>query len=351
MYSSQRLEMRRIRRLWFRMLLFSTLTFVFLLLWNGINGNFSKIKVLDSVFAKDVWSTADDWREYNGRGVRPKFNHVSKNDAISSSRIKDKTKISVVNFLETYSTDDGYEDRDIEKEQQNARTDKSRTRFITSTKPTSNRDTTQNNLLVSKEVVKPAKISNGSIKLAMSTRNSQLSKQGLDMSSHPSKESIYGEQGCPDNPWREDLYDLFRTWVQISKQNNIEYVLACGSLLGAMRNGDVIPYDSDIDILIDINYFSIIKRLSVKRNFKSTDKKIHLVVQPEFTLHIPVEMRKRFDCQGKVCCFFLKVHLILLHKVEKRIVYVSVYLLLIFVLHLRTDEFPVIIQTHELEIR
>ena len=219
MYSSQRLEMCRVRRFWFRMLLFSTLTFVFLLLWNGINGNFSKIKVLDSVFAKDVWSTADDWREYNGRDVRSKFNHVSKNDAISSSRIKDKTKISVVNFLETYSTDDGYEDRDIEKEQQNARTDKSRKRFITSTKSTSNRDTTQNNLLVSKEVVKPAKISNGSIKLAMSTRNSQLSKQGLDMSSHPSKESVYGEQGCPDNPWREDLYDLFRTWVQISKQN------------------------------------------------------------------------------------------------------------------------------------
>ena len=76
------------------------------------------------------------------------------------------------------------------------------------------------------------------------------------------------------------------------------------ALLGAMRNGDVIPYDSDIDILIDINYFSIIKRLSVKRNFNSTDEKIRLVVQPEFTLNIPVDMRKRFDCQGEVCCFF-----------------------------------------------
>ena len=158
------------------MLLFSALTFFFLLLWKRINGDFSKIKVLDSVFAKDVWSTADDWRKYNARDVRPKFNHESKNDAISSSRIKEKTKISVVNFLETYSTDDGYEDRDIEKEQQSARTDKSRTQFITSTKPTSNRDTTQNNRLVSKEVVKPTKISNGSIKLAMSTRNSQFIK-------------------------------------------------------------------------------------------------------------------------------------------------------------------------------
>ena len=109
---------------------------------------------------------------------------------------------------------------------------------------------------------------------------------------------------CPDNPWREDLYDLLRTWVEISKQNNIEYVLACSSLLGAMRNGDIIPY-GDIDkFLIDINYFSIMKRLSVKRNFNSTDEKIRLVIQPEVTLNISVEIRKRFDCQGRVCLFF-----------------------------------------------
>ena len=108
---------------------------------------------------------------------------------------------------------------------------------------------------------------------------------------------------APINPWREDLYDLLRTWVEISKQNNIEYVLACSSLLGAMRNGDIIPY-GDIDILIDINYFSIMERLSVKKNFNSTDEKIRLVIQPEVTLNISMEIRKRFDCQGRVCFFF-----------------------------------------------
>ena len=111
---------------------------------------------------------------------------------------------------------------------------------------------------------------------------------------------VYGESGCADNPWRGGLSELFQAWTNISKQHNIEYVLACGSLLGAMRNGDVIPYDSDIDILIDINYWPVMKRLSVKRNFTRTDGKIHLVVQPEFTLNIPDESRKRYDCQGKV---------------------------------------------------
>ena len=113
----------------------------------------------------------------------------------------------------------------------------------------------------------------------------------------------YGERGCPDNPWRRGLSELVHAWTNISKQHNIEYVLACGSLLGAMRDSDVIPYDSDVDILIDINYYPILKRLAVERRYiASSDSKIHLVLQPEFTLNIPVESRKRYDCQGKVLC-------------------------------------------------
>lgn len=115
---------------------------------------------------------------------------------------------------------------------------------------------------------------------------------------------VYGEPGCPDNPWREGLSELVHEWVNISKQHSIEYVLACGSLLGAMRDSDVIPYDSDVDILIDINYYPVLKRLAGERRYiASSDEKMHLVLQPEFTLNIPVESRKRYDCQGKVTFF------------------------------------------------
>ena len=115
---------------------------------------------------------------------------------------------------------------------------------------------------------------------------------------------VYGEPGCPDNPWRGGLSELVHAWVNISKQHSIEYVLACGSLLGAMRDSDVIPYDSDVDILVDINYYPVLKRLAVERRYiASSDGKIHLVLQPEFTLNIPVESRKRYDCQGKVTFF------------------------------------------------
>ena len=141
------------------------------------------------------------------------------------------------------------------------------------------------------------------------TRNvysSKLSRHG-SFYFRSQRAKVYGERGCADNPWRGGLSELVHAWINISKQHNIEYVLACGSLLGAMRDGDVIPYDSDIDILIDINYYPILKRLAEERRYiASSDGKIHLVLQPEFTLNIPVESRKRYDCQGKVL-FFKKI--------------------------------------------
>lgn len=127
-------------------------------------------------------------------------------------------------------------------------------------------------------------------------------KERSNLPSQREKNHAYGEPGCPDNPWRDaGLTELFQKWINISKQYNIEYVLCGGSLLGAMRNNDIIPYDSDIDVLIDINYFTTMRRLAERRNFSRSDRKIHLVLQPEFTLNIPVEKRKRYDCQGKVC--------------------------------------------------
>lgn len=112
--------------------------------------------------------------------------------------------------------------------------------------------------------------------------------------------SVYGELGCPKNPKRKDFYELLQHWIQICKQNNIEYVLAYGSLLGAMRDADVIPYDSDVDVQVDHNYFLILKRLSVKRDFNPSDEKLRLVVQPEFALNISMDDRRRFNCEGKV---------------------------------------------------
>lgn len=44
-------------------------------------------------------------------------------------------------------------------------------------------------------------------------------------------------------------YQMLKELVRVCNDNNIQYYLAYGSLLGAVRNGGPIPWDNDIDIL------------------------------------------------------------------------------------------------------
>ncbi|XP_031571528.1 uncharacterized protein LOC116305703 [Actinia tenebrosa] len=122
----------------------------------------------------------------------------------------------------------------------------------------------------------------------------------VPVTSHSSWSEVYGESGCPPNPWRATLLELFTEWVKIAKKHNIEYILFYGSLLGALRTGDVIPYDSDIDLLMDVKYFPMMKEIAVARDFDVSDGKIRLVVQPEFDHDVSSNARKRYTCQGKL---------------------------------------------------
>ena len=110
---------------------------------------------------------------------------------------------------------------------------------------------------------------------------------------------LYGDSSCPENSWRSGLKELLQSWIELCHKHNIQYMLAYGSLLGAVRNGDVIPYDSDLDVLVDKRFYPVLEKLSVKRNFSSGDGIIRLVVQPEFW-KFDSETRKRFTCEGKV---------------------------------------------------
>lgn len=118
--------------------------------------------------------------------------------------------------------------------------------------------------------------------------------------------------GCPDNPRREDLTELLRAWTITSEQHNVSYTIAYGSLLGAMRNKDLIPWDTDIDIMIDMKYFPILKRWSEEQKFTKADGSIRLAIQEGSVLGIPEEQRTRHNCQGKVAthmedqCSFLE---------------------------------------------
>jgi len=111
---------------------------------------------------------------------------------------------------------------------------------------------------------------------------------------------VYGDPGCPDNAHREHFCALFQAWTNACKEYDINYTLAFGSLLGAMRSKDVLPWDHDIDINIHVKHFPILKKWSEEQKFTKTDGKIHLAIQPGPVINIPEEKRTRHNCKGQV---------------------------------------------------
>lgn len=105
---------------------------------------------------------------------------------------------------------------------------------------------------------------------------------------------------CPLNKDRETFAALLTYWDSLSKRHNISYVIGLGSLLGQYRNQDIIPWDDDVDVLVNIEYFKTLKSLSEERNFKQGwDDKFHVVVQPDFDLR-EERSRRRWSCTGKI---------------------------------------------------
>ena len=110
--------------------------------------------------------------------------------------------------------------------------------------------------------------------------------------------SDYGDGTCPENNQLGLLTDIFREWDSIAKKQNISYFLTCGSLLGAWRNGTLVPKDSDLDILISGDDHWKLDRIKEKRRrFSSRDGSFHLYLQRDWRK--PYTKRRRFLCNGK----------------------------------------------------
>ena len=105
---------------------------------------------------------------------------------------------------------------------------------------------------------------------------------------------------CKPNNRRKIFRYLLQYWEKFCKRYSIPYVLLSGSLLGQYRNKDVIPWDKDMDVVVNISYYRRLKLLSNKRNFKQgTDNKFRLVVQPDFESRVEDD-RRRWTCEGEV---------------------------------------------------
>jgi len=50
--------------------------------------------------------------------------------------------------------------------------------------------------------------------------------------------------------------EIIKEISEICKENHIDYFLHCGSVLGAIRHGGPIPWDTDVDIIIPYNQYN-----------------------------------------------------------------------------------------------
>jgi len=107
----------------------------------------------------------------------------------------------------------------------------------------------------------------------------------------------YGDKTCGDNPDRKILRIIFQKWIELSRLANISYFISTGTLLGSWRNGDIIPYDTDLDVMIDSRDNTKLDRLKNIRNFHESDNKFHLILQEDWELEY--KKRRRFKCNGK----------------------------------------------------
>ena len=109
---------------------------------------------------------------------------------------------------------------------------------------------------------------------------------------------FYGA-GCEENPYRRGLQILLHEWNLIAQRRNINTYFVCfGSMLGSLRNRDIIPLDTDADIcMLRQDYHKLFAEES-RRPLDLNDGNIHLLLQR----HSPHPQRDtpRQNCQGKI---------------------------------------------------
>lgn len=68
--------------------------------------------------------------------------------------------------------------------------------------------------------------------------------------------------------YKNTAIELLKETIQILNEFNINYFLISGTLLGYVRHKDFIPWDDDIDLIVDSKITEVITQIIEKYNFK-----------------------------------------------------------------------------------
>ena len=143
-------------------------------------------------------------------------------------------------------------------------------------------------------------------KLDKSSHDSNLSDSGvLEWVETYINKVDYGDNTCKTTKKRmtkeKTLIQILRIWKAITVRFNITYFLTYGSLLGAVRNSDFLPWDGDIDVMVDITYYDVLSSIGNRRNFDPRhDAHFHVIMQNDLKMYRSSKTRRRQNCIGKV---------------------------------------------------
>lgn len=115
----------------------------------------------------------------------------------------------------------------------------------------------------------------------------------------PAPNHTYGDGTCHKRHSTARLKEILQRWIDIATRHNITYMLTYGSLLAAWRDGDVTPWDTDLDIYTMEWDNAKIDAIQDKRDFDTRANEFHLVLDVDWRI-IPVKKRRRVGCNGIV---------------------------------------------------
>jgi hypothetical protein len=130
------------------------------------------------------------------------------------------------------------------------------------------------------------------------TSESKTHTHGKMVPSDEMMENIYGSD-CPFNPHKQTLNYLFNYWMALDNYYNFSSFLCGGSLIGSLRDGDLIPYDRDIDVCVTMENYQKVRVIRSGKPFDYRSSQIYLAVQEDFSNN-NVSSRTLVDCWGRI---------------------------------------------------
>lgn len=91
---------------------------------------------------------------------------------------------------------------------------------------------------------------------------------------------------------------MYKTVCRIFNQYDVPHFTACGTLLGIIRDGDLLPWDSDVDMIIDgessANVFRLLKT-HLPSDLNVVTYNHNIAVFDQFNLHLDIYAYKPYD--------------------------------------------------------